>query len=320
MSPAPNVKSRIELEKAFAHDVFRQTPKEVLDEFGPMVLERVFPELQIDDKYLQFLIESGEDYELISNVTQENIPISQLNDHWIFPGGVQISKSTGAIYFPKKSRHNKKVYMSILESKFEDLVNVVDMDTIKHPKDRLIMKVTIKTNTTTTTELETNDGMSLMFAKEEKITTLVFESPEPEPSKLDDAFVVVETSGESKLPNPMSGHEHSIKDRLYNQIGHLTKEDEITSPDHLLERFNPVLISQDLVIFENTNPESEYKYVAFAKLKDKKEEKPKHFWQLKKIHKNSNVPAEKTKWLAGLEKKNHKGGFLSGFNTAALTV
>lgn len=318
MSPAPDKKIRIELEKAFAHDVFRQTPKEVLDEFGPMVLERVFPELQIDDKYLQFLIESGEDYELISNVTNETIPISQLNDHWIFPGGVQISKSTGAIYFPKKSRHNKNVYLPILESKFDDLIDVVDMDAIKHPKDRLIIKVTIKTNTTT--ELETSDGMSLMFAKEEKITTLVFESPKPEPSKLDDAFVVVETSGESKLPTPISGEGTSIKERLHDQLGHLAKEEGAPESKHLLERFNPVLISQDLIIFEDANPNSEYKYVAFAKLKEHDDEKPKHFWQHKKIRKDSNVPTEKTKWLAGLEKKNHKGGFLSGFNTAALTV
>ncbi|MFC1755802.1 hypothetical protein ACFLZK_00200 [Patescibacteria group bacterium] len=322
MSPAPILKTGIELEKAFAHNIFKDTPKEVINNFGPMVLERVFPELQLDDKYLQFLINSGEDYDLVSNVTEETIPISQLNDHWIFPGGIQISKSTGAMYIPEKARANPNLYMSILESKFDDLVNVVDMDNIKPSKDRLIVKVTIKT--TENNNLESEDGMSLSFAQTETITTLIFEAAEPTLSSSEiDAFTVVETSGESKLPLPIDGSGKSIKENLFNQIKHFFVLDEKakSSSDGLLEMYSPVLISQDLIILAINDPSSEYKYVAFAKIRDKnRKTDPKQSWKHTKIKRKSNVPVEKTKWLAGLEKKNQKGSFLKGFNTVALTV
>ena len=322
MTPAPNIKTGIGLEKDYARSVFKKTPKEVMGEFGPMVFERVFPELQLDDKYLQFLINSGEDYDLVSNVTDETIPISQLNDHWIFPGGVQISKSTGAMYIPKRARENPNIYMSILESKYDDLINAVDMDNIKPTKDRLIVKVAIETNQTK--ELETDDGMSIRFAKTETITTLVFDTTESPLSDLkESAFAVIETSGDSKLPLPIEGNGHSIKEKLYHQINHFFIEDDRakSSPDGLLEKYSPILISQDLIILLVNDEKSDFKYIAFAKIKDKQRKtEPKQSWKHKKIRKESNTPAEKTKWLAGLEKKNHKGSFLKGFNTIALTV
>ena len=104
-----------------------------------------------------------------------------------------------------------------------------------------------------------------------------------------------------------------------NQLKHLVKDYKVKDADHFLEKYTPVLISQDLIILQNNDPNEEYKYLAFAKLKEG-EEQPRQFWKHKRLHKDDNIPTTKTKWLAGLEKKNHKGGFLSGFNTAALTV
>ncbi len=148
LSSSSEAQKRIEVQKGQALEVFRKTPKEIEEKFGLMVLERVFPELQIDDKYISFLLKDGQkDFDFKSNVTGESIPAGQISDHWILPRGEQISKSTGALYITEKIGKNTNLGNSFLSWEFNNLKNMIDSEESRPLNEQTVLKVAVKTDT-----------------------------------------------------------------------------------------------------------------------------------------------------------------------------
>ena len=141
---SPEAQKRIEIQKDQALEVFRNTPKEIEEKFGLMVLERVFPELQMDDKYMRFLLEGGEkNFDFLSNVTGDHIPAEQIYDHWILPRGEQVSKSTGALYIPEDVGNKINLNNSFLSWEFNNLKKMIDSDVNKPQHEQSVIKVAV---------------------------------------------------------------------------------------------------------------------------------------------------------------------------------
>lgn len=359
---------RMEAQQAEALKVFREIPQEIEEKYGNMVLERVFPELQMDAPVIAAL-KRGE--RVRSNVTGELLNAAELRDHWILPRGEQISKSTGAIYFPEKAYQDVDMRNSFLFWEFENVKKLLDS------KDPVAPKVGIdtergdisefekayidKTKETPTDEYE-NQEMELASKRigedwkyegdfgatddpdnVRRVHTYKDPSGEPNirvserkqgddvlyasiaepyiprhPESETDNYIITRSETDSKLPEVLQGEGSSIAEKLWNQVGPFFPEADAArhKPEALINKYPPVLISGDLIILKAKNPETYFKYIAFAKVEQSTTGGK---WQ-EELIREGDFPGDLTQWLAGLEKRDNSGKHLSGYDTAALSV
>ncbi len=125
----------IERQQKKAIETFRKTPQRIEENFGNMVLERVFPEFQLDDD-VKYALSKG--LKIRSNVTGELINPEEIADHWILPRGEQLSKSTGAIYFPLAATRNADLRNSFLFWEFENVKGLLESNDPVIPKFSVI--------------------------------------------------------------------------------------------------------------------------------------------------------------------------------------
>jgi len=339
-------KKRIETEQAEALKVFRQIPQDIEHKFGNMVLERVFPELQLDSEVVSALMRGKK---IKSNVTGENLTAAEMRDHWILPRGEQISKSTGAIYLPEESTKDHDMRNSFLFWEYGNFKKLLDS------KDPVAPKVGIDTERGDISKYEkayiqsgkdedrlspvTGDnenslkpglpleGDTMSFSKRKKQYShreggpLYAEINEPyiprHPETQQHTYKITKSETDSKLPPALAGEGNSIAEKMWDQVGPFFPDADAAkhSAEKLIGKYPPVLISRDLIILRAKNPETFFKYIAFAKVGENNNSGK---WE-EKLVKEDDAPADLTQWIAGLEARSDSGVHLRGYDSAALS-
>jgi len=327
-------KERIETEQAEALKVFRQIPQDIEHKFGNMVLERVFPELQLDSEVVSALVRGKK---IKSNVTGENLTAAEMRDHWILPRGEQISKSTGAIYLPEESTKDHDMRNSFLFWEYGNFKKLLDS------KDPVAPKVGIDTERGDISKYEKaylsssrkedplkpgvqaeGDSMSLSKRKgqysHEKKGPLYAEINEPyiprHPETQQHMYKITKSETDSTLPPALVGEGDSVAEKMWDQVGPFFPDADTArhSAEYLVARYPPVLISRDLIILRAKNAETFFKYIAFAKVGENNDSGK---WE-EKLIKEDDAPADLTQWIAHLEKRSDSGEHLHGYDSAAL--
>ena len=373
-------RKRIEAEQAEALKVFRQIPQEIEQNYGNIVLERVFPELQLDSNTI-FALKTGK--KIKSNVTGETLSPAEMRDHWILPRGEQISKSTGSIYFPEKATQEHDMGNSFLFWEFDNFKKLLDS------KDPISPKVGIDTErgdisgfevasldkdeyeevypknvegTPQEVEIsETDEEFAGEFSKsaqnradEDALYASINEPYIPRhPETQQDVYKITRSETDSTLPLPIEGEGKSIAEKMWSQVSPLfPKEAKVrNSPETFFKVYDPVLISQDLVIIKPKTPGNPLECMAFAQKRDKKHgdewvglvvlgskhpdkqpeyqafnvskktvEKHDEGEKVQKVdYAENEVSLIMTKWLASLERRDKNGDYVYGYHTAALS-
>ena len=328
-------KNKVEAEQAEGLKVFIHIPQEIEDTFGNMVLEIVAPETQLDPEVVSALARGKK---IKSNVTGEMLTAAEMRDHWILPRGEQISKSTGAIYLPEESTKNHDMRNSFLFWEYGNFKKLLDS------KDPVAPKVGIDTEQGHLSEFEKayldvgstekdlehresgeGDGIrvskttgSLKLDNKEVLYAKITEPyiprhPESDPT----TYKITKSETDSTLPPTLEGEGMSIAEKMWGQVGPFFPDADAArhSSEALIAKYPPVLISRDLIILRAKNPETFFKYIAFAKV----DENSKGGRWEEKLVKEDDAPADLTQWLAGLEKRSGGGKHLRGYHSAALS-
>ena len=322
-------REKIEAQQAEALRVFRQIPQEIESKFGNMVLERVFPELQLDTEVIVALKEGKK---IKSNVTGELLTAAQMRDHWILPRGEQISKSTGAIYFPEQATKGKDLRNSFLFWEFGNVKSLLDSQDPVAPKvgidtergdisqfDKAYMDVGSFEGDKE--EVESGEAVTTRVSSTHREDALMAQISEPyiprHPETQQDVYKITRSETDSKLPQLVEEKRKSLAEDIWGKVGNFFPGRDYArqSPEGLMYKYPPALISPDLIILNTRNPEA-FKYMAFAKSSD---ELGRARWERAFIS-EENPSAELTDFLAKLERRDGEGKYVYGYHTAALTA
>ncbi len=364
-------KEALEKQQAEALEVYREIPREIEIKYGNMVLERVFPELQMDPNVINAL---SQKMRIKSNVTGEDLTPAEIKDHWILPNGEQVSKSTGAIYIPEKSR-GREVKNSFLFWEFENVKKLVDANDPVVPRVATdtergdlskFEQAYLDTGSTegSREEIEPGEADNIRVSKttgslkHRNRDTLYATINEPyiprHPETQQDVFKITRSKTNSTLPEIIDGEGSSIAEKTWGQIRtFFPKASKASqSAENMFQIYEPVLISQDLIILEPARKRGPLECMVYAKKRDRVEGD--RWTGLVVLHsgqrgKNENFHAfrvdentveqyeagEKkpevdydehevslivSKWLNSLERRDRDGSFVYGYPTAALTV
>jgi len=371
---------RIEAEQAEALTVFREIPREIENKYGNIVKERVIPESQLDTKTI-LALKTGK--KIRSNVTGETLSPAEMRDHWILPRGEQISKSTGALYFPEKATQEHDMKNSFLFWEFDNFKKLLDS------KDPVAPKIAIDTERGDLSGFEkaylekgeyeqiypeNADGTSHetnLTDFDEEVAREISRSAQAEadedalyasidepyiprhPETQQDLYKITRSKTNSTLPLVIKGEGQSIAEKMWSQVSPLFPKGAKVknSPEDFFEIYNPVLISQDLVIIKPKTSENPMECMAFAQKRDKihgdewvglvvmgstnasKRPEYRAFSVSKEIieeyekgektrrvdYAENEVSLIMTKWLASLERHDKNGDYAYGYHTAALS-
>ncbi len=299
-----------------AVELLKEMPQEIMRKFSNIVLDRLFPELQLDAR-VQVAMEWYEDEPIMdedgqkipapmvkSNVIDEIVPIEEIGDHWILPTGEQITRSTGAVYFhkPLSERENRN-----------DSLLFWDLDQMRgflESEDPAILKIKLERTQTSKSDQQID----------ETITTLVYDPYESQhPESLAEPPKAYISESQSKVPTILKAEGATLADRVWDKIGgHIAQNnDYIFSQDDLFHEnnYSPVLLSNDLIILVANTGDF---YEIFAK--EVHSRTGEEIWHHKKFTESEEAPAEIAQWLAGLEKRDNNGRYVYGYKTAALAT